>query len=105
MDDEFWLRYLRAHSLRSTRTLHYLGSLLAIYTIVRARRLRDLLLTPVAGYIPAWFAHLVFERNRPETFSHPVASLLADYRMLSLALTGRLGPHLARAFGEPPADV
>lgn len=97
MDDEFWLRYLRAHSRRPTRVLHYLGSTLALLALVRARHPRDLLLVPVAGYVPAWFAHLFIERNRPETFSHPLASLLADYRMLMLAATGRLGPQLARS--------
>ncbi|WP_298208786.1 DUF962 domain-containing protein [Ferrimicrobium sp.] len=97
MTDEFWLRYLRAHSRRATRVLHYFGSTLAILVLARARRPRDLLGVPLAGYVPAWFAHFFIERNRPETFTHPLASLLADYRMLALAMTGRLGPHLARA--------
>jgi hypothetical protein len=101
MEDEFWLRYLRAHSRRPTRVLHYAGSTLAVFALVRAQRRRDLLVVPLAGYLPAWFAHLCIERNRPETFSHPFASLLADYRMLLLAATGRLGPHLVRARAEP----
>ncbi|MCL5973118.1 MAG: Mpo1-like protein [Ferrimicrobium sp.] len=100
MSDEFWLRYLRAHSLRTTRTLHYLGSTLALGALLRASRPRDLWFVALAGYLPAWFAHLVFEHNRPETFSHPAASLLADYRMLSLAATGRLCPHLKRALSD-----
>ncbi len=101
MDDEFWLRYLRAHSRRPTRVLHYIGSTLAVLALIRARRPRDLLVVPLAGYLPAWFAHLCIERNRPETFSHPLASLLADYRMLMLLATGRLGPQLERARTAP----
>ncbi|MGC9154326.1 MAG: Mpo1-like protein [Ferrimicrobium sp.] len=104
MTDEFWLTYLRAHSRRATRMLHYFGSALAIVVLARARRPRELFAVPIAGYVPAWFAHFFIEHNRPETFAHPFASLLADYRMLALAMAGRLGPHLARARNELTPD-
>ena len=32
--DQFWLRYLRAHSRTNTRALHYIGSLLALATLL-----------------------------------------------------------------------
>uniref|UniRef100_M8C0N8 Uncharacterized protein n=1 Tax=Aegilops tauschii TaxID=37682 RepID=M8C0N8_AEGTA len=34
--------------------------------------------------------------NRPATFGHPVWSLLCDYRMFALILTGRIDAELAR---------
>jgi hypothetical protein len=96
--DEFWLRYLRAHSNARTRSLHYTGSVLALIALVLATfDWRWLLAAPVIGYAFAWTAHVAIERNRPETFGHPLWSLFSDYRMLLLALACRLSPHLHRA--------
>ena len=97
---EFWPRYLGAHRDPRTRVLHYLGTLGAVSLIavaVAARDWRWLIAAPILGYGPAWLGHLVFERNRPETFAHPAWSLLSDLRMVGLFLTGRLAGELRRA--------
>jgi hypothetical protein len=94
----FWQRYLRAHSRKLTRMLHYVGSLLAVATlIVGVWDWRFLIAAPLVGYGFAWSAHAGVERNRPETFGHPMWSLFSDFRMLALALTGRLHQPLRRA--------
>src|SRR5436190_3432287 len=97
---EFWPRYLGAHADPRTRALHYLGTAGALACIAAAALTRDwrwLAAAPFVGYGPAWLAHAVFERNRPETFSYPVWSLLSDFRMLGLFLAGRLAGELHRA--------
>ena len=97
---DFWLRYLRAHSRANTRALHYIGSVLALGTLmiaVATLNWRGLIAAPLIGYSFAWTAHFAIERNRPETFGHPFWSLFSDYRMLMLALGSRLTPHLRRA--------
>jgi hypothetical protein len=102
--DQFWLRYLRAHSRPKTRMLHYLGSVLALGTLLVAAvtfNWRGLIAAPLIGYTFAWTAHFAVERNRPETFGHPFWSLFSDFRMLLLALSFGLAPHLQRAGLRP----
>jgi hypothetical protein len=97
---EFWPRYLGAHADRRTRALHDLGTSTALACIAAAAIAGDwrwLVAAPIVGYGPAWLAHAAFERNRPKTFSHPVWSLLSDFRMFGLVLAGRLAGELRRA--------
>ena len=97
--DEFWPFYLGEHRDPRCRALHYVGTTLAIGTVAAAAVTVNpawLLLTPVVGYAPAWFAHFVIEGNRPATFKYPLWSLRGDLKMLSLALAGKIGEELGR---------
>ena len=101
---EFWPFYLREHSLPRTRALHYVGTTLVVMVAVFALmtgRWWFLLAMPLAGYFFAWIAHFTVEKNRPATFTHPLWSLAADFRMWWLWLSGRLAPELEKA-GVPP---
>ena len=97
---EFWPFYLREHSKPRTRGLHYAGTSLVVVIALFALltgRCWVLLALPVAGYGFAWTAHMRVEQNRPATFTHPLWSLISDFRMFFLWLSGRLKPELRRA--------
>ena len=96
----FWPFYLREHAQPMTRVWHYVGSTLALIVLVTALLTQTwllLLAVPVSGYFFAWVSHAFVERNKPATFTCPLWSLLADYKMYALFLTGRLGPELEKA--------
>jgi len=96
----FWAHYLREHGRAETRLWHFFGTGAAIACLVGllvSGSLWFLIGIVLAGYGPAWAAHVTFERNRPATFTHPLWSLVSDLRMFGLWLTGRLDSELARA--------
>ncbi len=96
---EFWPFYLREHGKPETRALHYTGSIASIIVLIWAIVTQNwwwLLAVPVLGYAPAWIGHLFIEKNKPATFEAPLWSLISDYRMTALFLTGRLKDELMK---------
>lgn len=97
---EFFDYYLREHQKPSTRLIHYVGTVMGPLFLVAAIVTGNWWLIPlgfVAGYAPAWLSHFFVERNKPAAFKYPLWSLISDFRMLGLQLTGRLNDALRRA--------
>jgi hypothetical protein len=91
--EQFWPRYLRAHSDPRTRLVHVAGTIAASGCVLAAAVLRKpslLAAALAAGYGPAWYSHAFIERNKPETFRAPLASLAADYLMAWHVLRGTI---------------
>lgn len=104
--EEFWPKYLLAHSHPLTRAVHLAGTIVSIAFIV-AGIMFLIPWLPVVGvaiaYAAAWLSHALIERNIPKTFSHPLWSLRADVTMLGLALRGQLQAEIDRVTGERQA--
>jgi hypothetical protein len=96
---EFWPEYVRAHRRPATRALHAVSSLMPfVFVAIAIARASAwwLLGAPVAAYGIAWFAHFFVEHNRPATFDHWWLSLLADYKLFAMTLTGRMADEVRR---------
>jgi hypothetical protein len=90
---EFYPVYLREHSHRISRWLHFLGTTLGAGLVVAAIWLRVWWLAPLGilqGYAWAWTGHAFFEHNRPTTFRYPWLSFRGDWTMWWHMLTGRV---------------
>lgn len=96
---EFWPFYLSQHAHPTNRALHLFGTALGGLCWAAAYAQgswRWFVAGPLVGYACAWLGHLVFERNRPATFTYPVYSLLGDVLMLLCFLVGVLDQQVQR---------
>ncbi len=107
---EFWPHYVGEHRVPMCRALHYVGTFagvsLAGFGVATAAPLW-IVLGLVCGYGPAWVGHFFVEGNRPATFRYPLWSFVSDFRMLGLAVTGRMGREVTRLYGStsPASDA
>ena len=65
---DFFPFYLREHSKKSTRLLHYLGTLgyqVLFWSLLVTQNYIFLPLIFLMGYGPAWVGHFFYEKNKP----------------------------------------
>jgi hypothetical protein len=97
--DEFWPFYVREHSHKTNRVLHFVGTSAAIGSVAAGALLRKpalLLLAPLFGYGMAWIGHFFVQKNRPAAFGHPLWSLQADLVMWTKIALGTMDAEVAR---------
>jgi hypothetical protein len=97
---DFWPYYLQEHAKAETRGVHYVGTTVAILSLIGLAASGSpwfILGAVVGGYAFAWFGHFFLEKNTPATFTYPLWSLISDFRMAGLWFFGRLGPELDKA--------
>jgi hypothetical protein len=90
---EFWPFYVLEHSKPATRKLHFIGTTLLFINLLAiplTGSLWFLLVGIVAAYSCAWIGHFVVEKNRPATFKYPFFSLLGDFKMYAMMLSGKM---------------
>jgi hypothetical protein len=93
----FFPYYLREHAHPTCRALHYIGTTLVIALAVYAvgtDQLSYLWGMPLVGYFFAWVGHFFIEKNKPATFTYPLWSLIGDFKMYFMFISGRLGARL-----------
>lgn len=90
---EFWPYYVSQHLNPINRRLHAVGTtlglVLGIVALVTSTPSVAVLAVAVA-YGCAWAGHFFYEKNRPATFTYPLLSLRADFRMYWLILRGEM---------------
>ena len=96
--EAFWPFYVSQHVDLTCRRLHFAGTSIVILLALAAPWVSPWLWLglPVAGYGFAWAGHFIFEKNRPATFTYPIWSLRADFRMHRLILLRKMDAELAR---------
>lgn len=100
---DFFPYYLREHSNPACRASHYIGTSLGIAAWIKFALTMNFMwlgLGFVVGYAFAWFGHFFIEKNKPATFQYPLWSLLSDFRMYGLWITGRLQKPLEKALAD-----
>ena len=91
------------HRVPSCRGLHYVAATASLSILAWAAITLDwrpVLLAPIVGYGLAWIAHFGIEHNRPATWGYVRYSLMAEYKMFFLGLTGRMDREMERLYGS-----
>ncbi|MBA4263768.1 MAG: DUF962 domain-containing protein [Comamonadaceae bacterium] len=89
----FYPFYLKEHSNRTCRRLHFLGSSLALLCLGTALFTANawwLLVGLMCGYGFAWLGHFGFEHNRPASFKRPLYSFMGDWAMYRDIWAGKI---------------
>ena len=101
--EEFWPFYISQHMRKATRAFHFAGTtagLACLAALLLTGRPWWLAAGLLLSYGAAWTSHAFIERNAPATFTYPVLSFRADFRLYRLMLLGRMEREIIRRKAE-----
>jgi hypothetical protein len=104
----FYADYLAHHRHPWNRALHLAAKLLALAGLAAAVYERSVLLllaVPVLAVAPCWIGHLLFEGDRPVSWTRPDASLLGSLGRISGIGNGGPRPSGVRPYYSFAADL
>lgn len=91
--DEFYEGYLSQHRDPRNRKLHFIGTGIGVCLFVYMLCSMNWWLAPLipaAGFGFSWYGHRFLEKNKPDTWSKPMYSLFAHYRMFADIIAHRI---------------
>ena len=97
--EDFWPHYVRLHQRPQTHAFHALASCSSVALVAAAALTRQpllLLVAPLANHLIAQTSHRLFEQNRSTPWKNTFWHTRAEFRMLRLVLTGRMGREVER---------
>ena len=89
---DFYPYYLSAHSHKTTKLLHFIGTSISLYFLFNFFRTFDfvyIILSLLSGYGFAWVSHFFIEKNKPATFKYPFYSFIGDHLMFIEIIMGK----------------
>ena len=89
---DFYPYYLTEHSDKTTKLFHFVGtsfSIMFLVLFIVEFNPIYILFALLSGYGFAWVSHFFVEHNKPATWTYPLYSLMADYKMFWEILQGK----------------
>jgi len=89
--EEFFPQYMALHAKPVTQWIHVSFTLLGLLVVLSGIFSGDwiwFVAAPLVIYGPLFLSHFVIEKNKPATFTHPLWSVRADFRLMKLKILG-----------------
>ena len=89
---DFYPYYISEHDNKHTKLMHFIGTSLSIYFLIKfflSFNFLFVLYALLSGYGFAWIGHFFIEKNKPATFKYPFYSFIGDYKMYFEILQGK----------------
>lgn len=102
--NDFWPYYVREHSQKGTRWLHFVGNtnlFIWVFSAIFYRSLPFLFIAVISSYALAWIGHFFVERNIPATFRYPLKAAICDMVMYYKMWRGEMNAEVEKYSNIP----